>query len=142
MNVQTILIAALVFVAAIFMFGTWFYWKKYHAKQKKAFLLGGGQAKGEICQVLGTFAILGDYDQIITLATTSQQASLDVIGVKEDELVFIEFKKKGSQLKSSERKIKALIDEKKVRYLIKDVELPEGLVVSDKKLRARTVRAS
>lgn len=54
-----------------------------------------------------------EYEQIVVLATTSKQASLDLIGVTSDELHFLEFKKKGSPLQTPERKIKRLIDEKK-----------------------------
>lgn len=75
--------------------------------------MGGRQVKGDMYQLLGTFASLEEYEQIVVLATTSKQASLDLIGVTSDELHFLEFKKKGSPLQTPERKIKRLIDEKK-----------------------------
>src|SRR3989442_15962134 len=75
-------------------------------------------------QLLGTFASLEEYEQVILLSTTSKQASLDLLGVGEDELHFIEFKKRGTQLQTPESKIKRVVDESKVKYVVEDVELP------------------
>lgn len=83
-------------------------------------------------QLLGEFAVLDEYEQVITLSTTSKQASLDLIGVKADSIDFIEFKKKGAMLKGPERKIQRLVREKKVEYVIKDVDLPQGTSISDR----------
>ena len=77
-------------------------------------------------------ATLEEYEQVILLSTTSKQASLDLLGVKEDELHFIEFKKRGSQLQTPERKIKRLVDESKVKYVVKDVELPGRFEMDDR----------
>jgi len=101
------------------------YHRKWQMRQTKAFEMGGRQVRGDLYQLLGTFASLEDYEQLILLSTTSKQASLDLLGVKEDELDFIEFKKKGSPLQTQERKIKRLVEESKVKYVIKDVDLPE-----------------
>src|SRR5438445_13880613 len=86
--------------------------------------MGGRQVRGDMYQLLGTFASLEEYEQVILLSTTSKQASLDLLGVKEDELHFIEFEKRGSQLQTPERKIKRLGGEWRVEYVVKDVELP------------------
>ena len=97
-----------------------------------AYEMGGRQVKGDMYQLLGTFAALDDYKQVIMLSTTSSQASLDLIGVTDDTIDFVEFKKKGADLKGPERKIRKLVRDKKVRYVIKDVELPEGFQVEDR----------
>lgn len=110
--------------------------KSYHShwreKQSKAFRMGGSQVKGDMYQVLGTFAVLNDYDQLMTLSSTSKQGSLDLLGVKADSIDFIEIKKKGALLQGPERKIRNLVEEKKVNYVIKDVDLPEGFEISDR----------
>ena len=108
------------------------YYQSWQTRQSKAFEMGGRQVKGDIYQMLGTFAALDEYEQIMLLSTTSRQGSLDLLGVKSDELHFIEFKKKGAVLQGPERKIKKLVDERKVKYVIKDVELPEQFRVEDR----------
>ena len=142
MDSQTIAILVLALLVVIGFWLAAFYRRKFKEKQGKARALGIALAQGEMCQVLGTFAMLQDYEQVITLSTTSQQSSLDLIGVKEDSVDFIEFKKMGANLTVSERKIKSLIDQKKVNYIIKDVELPE-FGIADRKLKAKsaTVRS-
>ena len=107
-------------------------------KQSQAFQLGGNKAMGDICQHLGTFAMLLEYDQVLTIASTSSQGSLDLLAIKEDSLDFIEFKKKGAPMQPRETRIKALVDQKRVRYLIKDVEFPDRLSISDRTTRRRT----
>ena len=87
---------------------------------------------GDMSQVLGIFAMLGDYEQVILLSTTSSQASLDLLGVGADSLDFIELKKKGASLGSAERKIRQLVQERKVRYVVKDVELPGSVKVTER----------
>jgi len=67
-------------------------------KQSKATLIGRNTALGDIHQFLGDFAILPEYDELILLSTTSRQPSLDVIGIKEDRMDFIELKKKGARI--------------------------------------------
>ena len=44
----------------------------------------------------------------------------------------IELKKKGASLATGERKIQRLVKEGKVRYIIKDVELPDSVQVTDR----------
>jgi len=76
--------------------------------------------------------LLAEYNELILLSTTSQQPSLDLIGVKEDRLDFIELKHKGAALTPKERKIERLVKEKKVNWVTKDVELPERFNISDR----------
>ncbi|MFY9301259.1 MAG: hypothetical protein WAO91_08735 [Candidatus Nitrosotenuis sp.] len=101
-------------------------------KQTIAHQLGANQARGDIYQILGTFSILADYDQLGFISTASKQMSVDMIGIKSDGIDFIEFKKKGADLKPGESKIKKLVEAKLVHYQIKDVELPAGLCVENR----------
>ncbi len=71
------------------------YYQNWQTRQSDAYTLGTRQVIGDMSQVLGTFAALADYEQLILLSTTSSQASLDLLGVKDDGLDFIEFKKEG-----------------------------------------------
>ena len=101
-------------------------------KQTNAHQMGVNQARGDIYQILGTFSILADYDQLGFISTTSKQMSIDMIGIKTNRIDFIEFKKKGADLKPGECKIKKLVEAKQVHYLVKDIELPDGLNVEDR----------
>ncbi len=106
--------------------------KLRETKFSKAFSLGSNQIKGFFAQILGTFAMLNEYDEIIILSTTSKQPSLDLLGIKNDSLDFIELKKSGAMLTSNERKIKKLVEQKKVKYKIIDVELPENTTIKER----------
>jgi len=103
-------------------------------KQSKAAMIGRNTALGDIHQFIGDFAILSEYDELILLSTTSRQASLDVIGVKENRMDFIELKKKGARISPSENKLRRIIEEKNVRYVVKDVEIPDGVSVVERQL--------
>jgi len=105
---------------------------KLAQKQEKAYSAGQITIKGELKQILGTFGLLNEYSELIFLSTTSKQASLDLIGIKEDSLDFIELKTKGAPLTSGERKIKRLVSEKKINYVIKEVEMPHGFNITDR----------
>ena len=108
------------------------YRDRWQTKQTKAYEMGGKQVRGDYLQLLGTFASLDQYEQLMLLSSTSKQGSLDLLGVAAEELHFIEFKKKGAVLQGPERKIKRLVDELKVKYIIKDVELPEQFRMRDR----------
>ncbi len=99
--------------------------------------LGINITAGDYSEILGDFALLTKYDQIITLSTTAKNASLDLIGVSEESLDFIEIKKKGAELSKPEKNIRRLVEEKKVSYKVFDVELPTGVTVEERKLRPR-----
>jgi len=103
-------------------------------KQSRASLIGRNTALGDIHQFLGDFAILPEYDELVLLSTTSRQPSLDIIGIKEDRMDFIEIKKKGARITSSENKIRRIIEAKNVHYIVKDVEIPQGVQVQDREL--------
>ena len=119
-------------VAIIELFLVLRYYRRSQERQSKAFQMGGRQVRGDMYQLLGEFAALNDYEQVMTLSSTSRQGSLDLLGVKADSVDFIEFKKKGGALHGPERMIKTLIDAKKVNYVIKDVDLPDNFSMKDR----------
>ncbi len=108
------------------------YFANWQTRQTGAYTLGTHQVMGDLSQVLGTFSFLSNYEQIILLSTTSAQSSMDLLGIKGDCLEFIELKKKGGALAKAERKIKRLVDQGKVKYVIKDVELPDTVRISER----------
>ena len=103
-------------------------------KQSQATLIGRNTALGDVHQYLGEFALLSEYDELITLSTTSRQPSLDIIGIKEERMDFIELKKKGARVSPSENKVRRIIEEKNVRYLVMDVDIPTGITVEQREL--------
>ena len=103
-------------------------------RQSQATLIGRNTALGDIHQFIGDFAILSEYDELILLSTTSRQASLDVIGIMENRMDFIEIKKKGARITPSENKVRRIIEEKNIRYVVKDVDIPTGIRVEDREL--------
>ena len=115
---------------------------KLKQRGKEALQLGINTTTGDYSELLGDFALLTKYDQIITLSTTAKNASLDLIGVNEESLDFIEIKKKKpngklNPLSDDEKNVRRLVEEKKVSYKVFDVELPQGITVEERKLRER-----
>jgi competence protein ComGC len=98
-------------------------------RQSRAYQMGANTESGNLHQILGEFKMLDDYEELITLSTTSKAPSLDMIGIKGNQMDFIEFKKKGAGLTKPERKIKAIIESKNVQYIIKDVDIPKRITV-------------
>ena len=103
-------------------------------RQSQATRLGQNTALGNIHEILGMFACLTDYQEIYLLSSTSKAPSLDCLGIKEDNLDFIELKKKGARVTPKENKIRRLVEEGKVNYVVKDVELPVGCTVQNRQL--------
>ena len=101
-------------------------------KQTNSYRAGVNVTAGDYSEILGDFALLSKYDSIITLSTTSRQPSLDLIGVNEESLDFIELKKKGAGSSDNEKHIKQLVDEKKVSYKIYDVDLPRNFSINER----------
>ena len=130
--VLLLVLVVVLFVVAYFRRKAQSYYANWQTRQTGAYTLGTHQVMGDMSQVLGTFSMLGEYEQIILLSTTSSQASMDLLGVKSESLDFIELKKKGASLGKAERKIQRLVNEGKVRYIIKDVELPDSVQVMDR----------
>jgi len=100
--------------------------------------LGINVIKGGINQILGTFSLLNEYDEVMLLSSTSGNASMDLIGVNQDAVDFIEIKTKGAGLTKGERKVRKLIEEKKVNYRIVDAELPVDFLIEDRESQKNT----
>ncbi|AJZ76189.1 hypothetical protein [Candidatus Nitrosotenuis cloacae] len=103
---------------------------KERGKQSRQ--LGINEIKGGINQILGTFSLLNEYEEIMLLATTSGNASMDLIGVNQNSLDFIEIKTKGSPLTKGEKKVRRLIQEKMVNYRIVDADLPVDFKIEER----------
>lgn len=105
-------------------------------KATSAFRLGASQKAGDLSQVLGTFGVLTEYDEVILLSSTSAQSSLDLMGLKGNQLDLIEFKKDGTPLSRSERRLKQLVlsGQLKVAYRVVDVRLPDGASLANRPL--------
>ena len=110
---------------------------KLQKKQTLSFRAGVNTTTGDYSQILGDFALLSKYDSIITLSTTSRQPSLDLIGINEDSLDFLELKKKGAGSSNGEKHIKQLVEEKKVSYKIFDVDLPDNFSIKERELKSK-----
>jgi predicted Holliday junction resolvase-like endonuclease len=109
---------------------------KLEEKQSKTFQLAQSTMRGDINQILGTFSMLNDYEELMLLSTTSKQGSLDLLGIKEDMVHFIEVKSKGANLTTKERKLKKLVDAGRVQYIVKDAELPTDFKLEDRHTRS------
>ena len=141
-----VLVAALIVVLVLLMILLFYYLsglerikelsQLLEKKQSNSFKMGQNQLKGNIAQDIGTFSVLTEYDEIATLSSTSAQASLDLIGIKDDRIDFIEFKTKGSKLSTKENKLKKLISGGAVKlgYRIMDIEIPQYLEVSERSI--------
>src|SRR6266566_2525328 len=130
--VLLLVLVVVLFAVVYFRRRSQLYYSNWQTRQTGAYSLGSHKVMGDMSHVLGTFAMLGDYEQVILLSTTSTQSSMDLLGVKGDSLDFIELKKKGASLGTAERRIRRLVKEGKVRYIIKDVELPDNVQVTDR----------
>ncbi len=111
---------------------------KLEKKQTLSFRAGVNTTAGDYSQILGDFALLSKYDSIITLSTTSMQPSLDLIGINEESLDFLELKKKGAGSSDGEKHVKQLVDEKKVSYKIYDVDLPHNFSIKERVVKEQT----
>jgi len=107
-------------------------------KQTNSYRAGVNVTAGDYSQILGEFALLSKYDSIITLSTTSRQPSLDLIGVSEESLDFLELKKKGAGSTNNEQHVRKLVEEKKVSYKIFDVDLPRNFSINERTTKERT----
>jgi hypothetical protein len=102
---------------------------QFEKRQTKSYEVGLNVAKGNFTHLLGTFGVLTEYQDIILLSTTSANGPLDLLGIRQDSLDFIEIKSFGSTLSSKEKMVKRLVEEKKVNYRIYDVEIPQNTVI-------------
>ena len=99
---------------------------------KQSRQLGINTIRGGIHQILGTFSLLNEYDEVMLLSSTSGNASMDLIGVNQETVDFIEIKTKGSTLTKGEKKVRRLIEDKRVNYRIVDAELPVDFKIEDR----------
>ena len=113
---------------------------KLEQKQTASYKIGVNTTAGDYTQILGEFALLSDYDSIITLSTTSRQPSLDLIGVNEESLDFIELKKKGAGSSPNEKHVKRLVEDKKVSYKIFDVDLPDNFTINERRRKQQAIK--
>ena len=105
-------------------------------RQVQSALMSRNVVVGEYHQLLGEFALLDEYDELITLSTTSKQPSLDIIGIKfeTEKLDFIEIKKKGARITTKENRVRRIVESKNVGWIVKDVEIPVGTSVDTRQL--------
>ena len=105
---------------------------KHEDAQTKTIALGRNTVRGELNEILGTFKLLNEYDQLM-LVTGATSPSLDLVGVKADSVDFIEIKSLKTGLTKPERKIRDLIDSGKVRYVIMEGNLPKFFDITERK---------
>jgi hypothetical protein len=103
-------------------------------KATDAFRIGGSQKIGDISQVIGTFGLLTEYDELSLLSSTSAQSSMDLIGRKGNRLDIIELKTAGAPLTRKERALKKYIEagDLHVAYRIIDVVWPDSITIRDR----------
>ena len=106
--------------------------EEHEAKQKTTKTLGRSEVRGELNEILGTFKLLNEYDQLAIISSVSKQTSLDLIGIKEDFVDFIEVKSLGTRLSTPENKVKKLIDEGHVRYVIIEGNIPKSFEIKER----------
>ena len=99
--------------------------KDHKIAQTRTKTLGRSEVRGELNELLGTFKLLNEYDQLAIISSVSKQASLDLLGIKNDTVDFIEIKSLKTGLSKPEKNVKKLIDEGKVRYVVIEGNLPK-----------------
>ena len=99
--------------------------------QTKTIMLGRNTVRGELNEILGSFKLLNEYDQL-AFVNGATAPSLDLLGVKEDRVDFIEIKSLGTGLTKSEKKLKQLIDDKKVKYVVFEGNLPKYFEINER----------
>lgn len=101
--------------------------------QKKTKTLGRSEVRGELNEILGTFKLLNEYEQLAIISSVSKQASLDLLGIKDDSVDFIEVKSLGTRLSPNENKVKKLIENKQVRYVVVEGNIPKSFEINERK---------
>lgn len=98
----------------------------------KAIQLTTNMYKGEINEILGSFILLDEYDHLSIIGSVSKAASFDLIGLKENQLDFIEIKSPGAKLSPTENKVKKIIEDGNVKYRIVEAGIPSQFVIKDR----------
>jgi hypothetical protein len=91
---------------------------------KRSLQLGQNIIKGELVEILCSYAILTEYDSLSLVSSVSRQSSFDIIGVKKDQIDFIEVKNNHSPLSYNEINIKKIIESKNVFYKVIEGNFP------------------
>lgn len=104
-------------------------------RQSNAALMGRNAALGNIHELLGKFAYFTKLKDWWLLSGPSKQSSIDMIGVRDDYLEIIEFKKNGARITPSENEIRRMIEAQKVRYVVLDVKMPDNVTVEPRELK-------
>ena len=105
--------------------------EKLGKKQTSSYTLGRNTVRGDLNEILGSFKLLNEYDQL-AFVNGATSPSLDLLGVKEDRVDFIEIKSLGTGLTPTEKKVKRLIDDKKVKYVVFDGNLPKTFEINER----------
>jgi len=98
-------------------------------KKTKSYTVGKNTALGNIHELLGKFAYITKLKDWWFLSGPSKQASIDMIGVHDDYLEIIEFKKNGARITASENEIRKMVESHRVRYVVLDVKIPDNVTV-------------
>ena len=105
--------------------------EKLAKKQTSSYTLGKNTVRGDLNEILGSYKLLNEYDQLM-FVTGPTSPSLDLLGLKEDRVDFIEIKSQGADLSKTEKKVKRLIDDKKVKYVVFDGNLPKTFEINER----------
>src|SRR2546428_9818011 len=106
--------------------------KEGEVDRKRTLALGRGTIRGELNQILGTYSMLNDYEHIAFLTSVAKQFPLDLIGVNDDGIDFIEIKSLKTKLTPNDEKIKELIQNKRVNYKVIEGNLPKSFKVEER----------
>ena len=104
-------------------------------RKTKSYTIGVNTALGNIYELLGKFAYITKLKDWWFLSGPSKQASIDMIGVHDDYLEIIEFKKNGARITAPENEIRRMIESQKVRYVVLDVKMPDNVTVEPRELK-------
>ena len=105
---------------------------KHEDIQQKTLMLGRNTVRGELNEILGTFKLLTEYEQL-AIVTGATSPSIDLLGIKDDSLDFIEIKSLRTSLSKPERNIRNLIQDGKVRYVVFEGNLPKSFEIKERK---------
>ena len=105
--------------------------EKLGKKQTSSYTLGKNTVRGDLNEILGSYKLLNEYDQL-AFVNGATSPSLDLLGVKEDRVDFIEIKSQGADLSKTEKKVKRLIDDKKVKYVVFEGNLPKYFEINER----------
>ena len=65
-----------------------------------------------------------------------------MIGVKDDRIDFLEFKKKGASISVKENKLRSIVENKNVNYVVKDIDIPKTITIETRQLKPLRVKTN